>query len=130
MEAVVAGVGQVQWALAGHLSAEKGLRTGASVRCGYGGVAWGSRPAVRCASERRREEALRVRAVSADGGGGEGNGERFGRGGGGGDNGGNGGDYGGGGRDGSSGGDDAGGRAPESSSGILAWYLSYSSWWS
>ncbi|KAG0592470.1 hypothetical protein KC19_1G254500 [Ceratodon purpureus] len=115
MEAMLlgGGVGQVHWALAGHA----GRSFGYERAC----VVLGSNPglSVRCRGSRREHRVLKVRAVSADGGGGEGNGERFGRGGGGGDNGGDGGD---GGRDGSDGGDD-GGRGPEASSGIMAWYM-------
>lgn len=116
MEAMVGGVGQVQWALAaGQVGVARGTRCGGSVeRCGYGNGLLRRNPglSVRCWGA-RREEALKVRAVSADAGGGGGGGGYGGHGGNGGDGG-------------SGGSDGAGGRLPEASSGILAWYFFFS----
>ena len=113
MEAVIGGVGQVQWALAGRVGVGNGARhDGAFGRCcGFARRSPGL--SVRCRGG-RREELLKVRALSADGGGGGGNGVGSGHGGGG-----NGGGGGGG------GGQSSGDVGPEDLSGILAWYISF-----
>jgi hypothetical protein len=113
-------VGQVQWALlAGNSrvsnpnkSCWNGSLGVVSRKNAHAGVAWSG----------KRAQTV-VKAVSADGGGGEGNGgERFGRGGGNGDNGGNnGGDSGG------SGSFDGDGVQPQAASGFLAWYMDQTS---
>jgi hypothetical protein len=115
MEAVVGGVGQVQWALAGQVGRENRNRRGERACCSYGLARRNPGLSVRC-SGGTREEPWKVRAVSADGGSGGGGGERFGRGGGGGggDNGGDGGSE-------SSDGDAGGLGGPEHASGIMAW---------
>ena len=112
MEAVVGGVGQVQWALAGHVGGENRNRLGERACCSYGLARRNPGLSVRCRGG-TREEPWKVRAVSADGGSG-GGGERFGNGGGGGDNGGGGGSE-------SSDGDAGGLGGPQHASGILAW---------
>lgn len=106
-------VGQVQWALlAGNRSCSNANRS-----CSWNGVVSRKNAHAGVAWSGKRAETI-AKAVSADGGGGEGNGgERFGRGGGNGDNGGNNG-----GGSGGSGSFDGDGVQPQAASGFLAWY--------